>query len=84
MAKMTEAGCNSFEDCKETKHVDRRNPDYTGVAPYTLNPENGERRWDVSMTLMGAREPLVAFPPGSQRVIRWTASRSPQRTSSGK
>jgi hypothetical protein len=32
-------GGRHFEDRNEAKHVDRRNPDYTGVAPYALNPK---------------------------------------------
>jgi NAD(P)-dependent dehydrogenase (short-subunit alcohol dehydrogenase family) len=48
-------GGRYFEDVNEARIVDRRGPDYTGVAPYALDPANAERLWDLSTELL-ARE----------------------------
>ena len=41
-----------FEDCNEAERVDRRTPDYTGVAPYAIDEANAERLWDMSKQLV--------------------------------
>jgi NAD(P)-dependent dehydrogenase (short-subunit alcohol dehydrogenase family) len=42
-------GGRYFSDCNEAKPVQRRQPDYSGFAPYALDPENAERLWDLSL-----------------------------------
>lgn len=42
-----------FNDCNEAVPVPRRQPDYTGVAPYALDPANAERLWEMSLRLVG-------------------------------
>ncbi|MDH7972865.1 SDR family NAD(P)-dependent oxidoreductase [Sphingomonas sp. AR_OL41] len=46
-------GGRYFEDCNEAIVVDHRTADYTGVAPYALDPANAERLWELSLTLLG-------------------------------
>lgn len=38
-----------FSDCNEAKPVERRLPDFSGVAPYALNLENAKRLWEFSL-----------------------------------
>lgn len=39
-----------FEDCNEAAIVPRRTEDYSGVAPYALDPDNADRLWEVSFS----------------------------------
>jgi hypothetical protein len=41
-------GCY-IEDCNEAETL--TGPDYCGIAPYELDPENAARLWDVSQQL---------------------------------
>ena len=45
-------GGRYFEDVNEAPVVDHRGPDYTGVAPYALDPANAGRLWDLSTELL--------------------------------
>ena len=45
-------GGRYLEDVQEARVVHRRGPDYTGVAPYALDPANAERLWDVSQRML--------------------------------
>jgi NAD(P)-dependent dehydrogenase (short-subunit alcohol dehydrogenase family) len=45
-------GGRYFEDCNEAVVVDRRGPDYTGVAPYAIDPVNAERLWTMTRKLL--------------------------------
>ncbi len=45
-------GGKYFEDLNESPVVTQRPADFTGVAPYALNPDNAQRLWDVSTTLI--------------------------------
>lgn len=45
-------GGRYFEDCNEAAIVTRRTKDYTGVAPYALNPENADRLWAESLLML--------------------------------
>jgi NAD(P)-dependent dehydrogenase (short-subunit alcohol dehydrogenase family) len=45
-------GGRYLEDVQEARVVDRRGPDYTGVAPYALDSANAERLWDTSQRLL--------------------------------
>ena len=47
-------GGRYFEDVNEAPVVDHRGPDYTGVAPYALDPANAQRLWDLSTELLSA------------------------------
>nr|WP_316641109.1 hypothetical protein [uncultured Roseateles sp.] len=46
-------GGRYFEDCNEAPVVEQRPADFTGVAPYALNPANAQRLWDVASQLVG-------------------------------
>jgi NAD(P)-dependent dehydrogenase (short-subunit alcohol dehydrogenase family) len=46
-------GGRYFEDVQEAETVDRRGPDYRGVARYAMDPDNAERLWEVSLGLVG-------------------------------
>ncbi|MEO6855548.1 MAG: SDR family NAD(P)-dependent oxidoreductase [Rhodoferax sp.] len=46
-------GGRYFEDCNEAVVVDRRTPDFTGVAPYAIDAANAKRLWEVASQLMG-------------------------------
>jgi NAD(P)-dependent dehydrogenase (short-subunit alcohol dehydrogenase family) len=46
-------GGRYFEDVREAETVDRRGPDYRGVAGYALDAGNAERLWEVSLGLVG-------------------------------
>ena len=41
-----------FADCNEAERVTRRRPDYGGLAPYAIDPENAERLWETSLRLI--------------------------------
>ncbi|HTR42839.1 MAG TPA: SDR family NAD(P)-dependent oxidoreductase [Pseudomonadales bacterium] len=41
-----------FADCNEAATVARRQPDFTGVAPYALDPVNAERLWNESLKMI--------------------------------
>ncbi|WP_457949987.1 SDR family NAD(P)-dependent oxidoreductase [Pseudarthrobacter sp. alpha12b] len=45
-------GGRYFEDVNEAPVVDHRGTDYTGVAPYALDPANARRLWDLSAELL--------------------------------
>lgn len=45
-------GGRYFEDVNEAAVVNHRGPDYTGVAPYALDPANARRLWDLSAELL--------------------------------
>lgn len=46
-------GGRYFEDCNEAAIVTRRTEDYSGVAPYALDPDNADRLWEESLRLLG-------------------------------
>lgn len=46
-------GGRYFEDCNEALVVDKRPADYTGVAPYAVDPDNARRLWDVTTAMIG-------------------------------
>lgn len=46
-------GGRYFEDCNEAAIVTKRTEDYSGVAPYALDPDNADRLWDESLRLFG-------------------------------
>ncbi len=48
-------GGRYFEDVNEAPVVDRRGPDYTGVAAYAVDPTNARRLWDLSTELLAQR-----------------------------
>ncbi len=50
--QLASVGGRYFEDCNEALPVNRRNADYTGVAPYALDPQNAERLWQISLNLL--------------------------------
>ena len=45
-------GGRYFEDVQEARVVDHRNPDYTGVAAYALDPANADRLWEIATRLL--------------------------------
>ncbi|SDT08181.1 SDR family NAD(P)-dependent oxidoreductase [Pseudomonas granadensis] len=47
-------GGRYFEDCNEALVVDRRPADYTGVAPYALDPDNARRLWEAALRMIGS------------------------------
>lgn len=47
-------GGRYFEDCNEAPVVDRRSDDFSGVAPYALDPANARRLWDLACAQMAA------------------------------
>ena len=42
-------GGRYFSDCNEAVRVTRRQADYSGVAPYALDPANADRLWEESL-----------------------------------
>lgn len=46
-------GGRYFEDCNEALVVDKRPADYTGVAPYAVDPDNARRLSDVATAMIG-------------------------------
>ena len=46
-------GGRYFEDCNEAQVVSKRPADYTGVAPYAVDPDNAQRLWQVAGQMMG-------------------------------
>lgn len=46
-------GGRYFEDCNEAEVVDKRPADYTGVAPYAIDPDNASRLWEVATRMIG-------------------------------
>ncbi|MCB5275360.1 (S)-1-Phenylethanol dehydrogenase [Arthrobacter sp. SO5] len=48
-------GGRYFEDVNEARVVDRRGPDYTGVAPYALDAANAQRLWNLSTELLAQK-----------------------------
>jgi NAD(P)-dependent dehydrogenase (short-subunit alcohol dehydrogenase family) len=54
-AELEGIGGRYFEDVNEDRTVDHRGPDYTGVAPYALDPANAERLWDLSIELLARK-----------------------------
>lgn len=49
-------GGRYFEDCNEALVVDRRPADYTGVAPYAVDPDNAQRLWETALRMIGQGE----------------------------
>jgi NAD(P)-dependent dehydrogenase (short-subunit alcohol dehydrogenase family) len=45
-------GGRYFADCNEAAIVPQRTKDYSGVAPYALNPDNADRLWEESLRLL--------------------------------
>lgn len=45
-------GGRYFVDCNEATIVTQRTKDYSGVAPYALNPDNADRLWEESLRLL--------------------------------
>lgn len=45
-------GGRYFEDSNEAPIVQRRTPDYVGVAPYAIDPANADRLWEMSLGLL--------------------------------
>jgi NAD(P)-dependent dehydrogenase (short-subunit alcohol dehydrogenase family) len=45
-------GGRYFEDCNEAVVVQRRGPDYTGVAPYAIAAANADRLWAMTLALL--------------------------------
>lgn len=45
---LTGIGGRFFEDCNEAALVQRRPDDYTGVAPYAVDPANARRLWELA------------------------------------
>jgi len=41
-----------FSDCNEAVPVPSRQADYSGVAPYAIDPANAERLWETSLRLV--------------------------------
>jgi len=46
-------GGRYFEDCNESPVVTERSGDFSGVAPYALDPDNAARLWDVGLAMVG-------------------------------
>ena len=46
-------GGRYFSDCNEVEPVLHRPADYSGVAPYAVDPNNAERLWEESLRLLG-------------------------------
>jgi len=46
-------GGRYFEDCSEALVVTKRPADYTGVAPYAVDPDNAQRLWEVATRMIG-------------------------------
>ena len=46
-------GGRYFEDCNEATVVTERPADYRGVAAYSLDEDNANRLWDISVKLLG-------------------------------
>lgn len=44
-------GGRYFEDCNEAMVVDQRTADFTGVAPYAVDPTNAHRLWEAASHL---------------------------------
>ncbi len=42
-----------YEDCAEAVQISERADHTAGVAPYALDPENADRLWQISRTLIG-------------------------------
>jgi hypothetical protein len=40
-----------FKDCNDVLIVPQRTEDYSGVAPYALDPNNVDRLWEKSLRL---------------------------------
>lgn len=47
-------GGRYLENCNEAQTVNQRTADYTGVAPYALNPDNARRLWELSKGLLNS------------------------------
>ena len=45
-------GGRYFMDCNEATILTQRTEDYSGVAPYALNPDNADRLWEESLRLL--------------------------------
>jgi NAD(P)-dependent dehydrogenase (short-subunit alcohol dehydrogenase family) len=46
-------GGRYFEDCQEAELTLERRPDYSGVAPYALDPAEADRLWEASLRMIG-------------------------------
>jgi len=49
---LSEVGGRYFEDCNEAMRAEKRSADYTGVAPYALDPVNAERLWETAASFI--------------------------------
>jgi NAD(P)-dependent dehydrogenase (short-subunit alcohol dehydrogenase family) len=45
-------GGRYFVDCSEAAIITQRTEDYSGVAPYALDPDNADRLWEESLRLL--------------------------------
>jgi len=46
-------GGRYFEDCNEARTVTERPADFSGVAPYAVDPAEADRLWELALELMG-------------------------------
>lgn len=46
-------GGRYFEDCNEARRVTERPAEFSGVAPYAVDPAQAERLWELAIELMG-------------------------------
>jgi len=46
-------GGRYFEDCNEARTVIERPADFSGVAPYAVDPAEADRLWELALELMG-------------------------------
>ena len=53
-------GGRYFEDCNEAAIVTKRTEDYSGVAPYALDPDNADRLWEESLSSCTSRKESFA------------------------
>jgi NAD(P)-dependent dehydrogenase (short-subunit alcohol dehydrogenase family) len=57
-------GGRYFEDCNEARIVHKRPADYTGVAPYAIDPDNAQRLWKVATRMLGQEDDCVSNDQG--------------------
>ncbi len=67
-------GGRYFSDCNEAEPVQHRQADYSGVAPYALDPDNAERLWEMSLRLLAFSVDRMAAG-GSRLQIRPRSAR---------
>ena len=49
-------GGRYFENCNEAETVDHRNAEYSGVAPYALDPANAHRLWEMAAAMLSSEQ----------------------------